>query len=65
MTKEEMARALSGRLHALASAYSLVLRDDAAAGDHLNLEELIRAVVMPHDHGTGAGDRQVELKGRR
>jgi two-component sensor histidine kinase len=63
LNKEEMAQALSGRLHALASAYSLVLRDDAAAGDHLNLEELIRAVVMPHDHGTGAGDSQVELKG--
>jgi two-component sensor histidine kinase len=63
MTKEDMARALSGRLHALASAYSLVLRDDAAANDQLDLEELIGAVVGPHDHGVDVLDRQLELKG--
>jgi two-component sensor histidine kinase len=63
ITKEDMARALSGRLHALASAYSLVLRDDAAAHGHIYIDELIRAVVRPHDHGMEEADRQVELTG--
>jgi two-component sensor histidine kinase len=30
---------------------------------HLYIDELIRAVVRPHDHGTEEADRQVELTG--
>ncbi|ANL75713.1 sensor histidine kinase protein (plasmid) [Rhizobium phaseoli] len=47
VTKEEMAESLSGRLHALSTAYSLVLRQGSQAGI-LNLEELAMAVVSPH-----------------
>lgn len=51
-TKEEMAESLSGRLHALSTAYSLVLRQGTQAGI-LELDELARAVVSPHVDGRG------------
>jgi two-component sensor histidine kinase len=46
-TKEEMAESLSGRLHALSTAYSLVLGQGSQAGI-LNLQELAEAVISPH-----------------
>lgn len=49
-TKEDMAKALSGRLGALAKAHSLVLRDAAVTTDAIDLKVLIAAVVEPHNH---------------
>lgn len=53
-TKEEMAKALSGRLHALASAHTLVSRILETVGSPArasDLGALIAAVVAPHEHG--------------
>lgn len=50
-TKEELAKSLSGRLHALASANALVRRsfaDDEEAS--VSFGELIRRILRPHDH---------------
>jgi two-component sensor histidine kinase len=50
-TKEELASSLSGRLHALASANALVHRSFGDGSDEgVNLGELIRRVLRPHDH---------------
>ena len=52
--KQEMATALSGRVHALAGAHSLVsrnLREVGRAARTGDMAELIRAVVLPHEHG--------------
>lgn len=62
-TKEEMAQALSSRLRALASAYSLVLREDVVVDAHLDLEELIRTMVSPHDHRVELANPRVEIRG--
>ena len=50
-TKEEMAEALSGRLHALSSAHWLVLRDNASQQGALDLHSLAAAILAPHGHG--------------
>lgn len=60
-TKEEMADALSGRLGALASTQSLVLRNAAFAT--IDLKELVATVVKPHDHAATPDNRRVALKG--
>jgi two-component sensor histidine kinase len=50
-TKEELASSLSGRLHALASANSLVRRSFGDGSDEgVNLGELLERVLRPHDH---------------
>jgi two-component sensor histidine kinase len=51
-TKDEMAHALSGRLHALASAHALVHRNFGEVGGITRaseLGELIRKIVRPHE----------------
>lgn len=51
--KADMARALSGRLHALANAHALVsrkLHEVGRAPRTGDIEALIAAVVAPHDH---------------
>lgn len=58
--KEDLARALSGRLHALASAHSLARRfgePTATASPRLTpLGELINAILLPHSVGIGGDD---------
>ncbi|WFR98037.1 sensor histidine kinase [Rhizobium tumorigenes] len=63
-SKEEMAEALSGRLRALSSAYSLVLRDNLAEEGDLDLRTLTEAILSPHVHGASdqvfiVGDRLI------
>ncbi len=59
--KEELAKTLSGRLHALASANALVRRSfsNGAAEEGVNFAELIERVLRPHDQAqstvTGPG----------
>ncbi|WEX11673.1 HWE histidine kinase domain-containing protein [Chelativorans sp. AA-79] len=51
-TKEQMVTALSGRLHALANAHSLVRRKVHSSGDGLrttDLGEVVEAITRPHD----------------
>ncbi len=51
--KEEMAKALSGRLHALAGANALVRRTFSPSGQSLNvsnLSEIVAAVLKPYAH---------------
>ena len=58
VSKDDFAKALSGRLHALASAHSLVSRNLAEVGRTPrtgDIGTLIRAVVLPHQSG-GPGD---------
>lgn len=53
--KEQMAQALSGRLHALAGANALVRRTFSPSGQSLNasnLSEIIAAVLKPYSHAT-------------
>jgi two-component sensor histidine kinase len=65
-TKEEMAQALSGRLHALASAHTLVSRKLHEVGHAPrtgDIGSLIQAVVAPHEHpGEGIAAR-ISLEG--
>ncbi|MDB5453470.1 MAG: histidine kinase [Caulobacteraceae bacterium] len=64
--KNEMARALSGRLHALASAHSLVSRNLREVGRTPRTGDvgaLIRAVVAPHDHAVGPAARRFLIDG--
>jgi two-component sensor histidine kinase len=52
-TKQQMAEALSGRLHALAGANALVRRTFSPSGQSLNasnLAEIIAAVLKPYSH---------------
>ena len=52
-SKEQMAEALSGRLHALAGANALVRRTFSATGQSANasnLSEIIAAVLKPYNH---------------
>ena len=66
LTKEEMAKALSGRIHALADAHSLARRSPGnLSGDGASaaLESLIKIVVQPHEnHGAGQPSK-LEVKG--
>ena len=62
-TKEEMAEALSGRLAALASAHSLVLRNAAFTDETIDLKELVAAVVKPHDHAKTRENSRIAMKG--
>lgn len=55
-SKQEMAELLSGRLHALASAHSLVginMRDTDGRLTATDLASLVRAVVHPHETAEG------------
>jgi two-component sensor histidine kinase len=57
---------LSGRLHALASAHSLVgrnLREVGAQPRTGDIGSLIRAIVEPHQHGEGATSLRVRTDG--
>lgn len=61
-----MATALSGRLHALASAHSLVRRkvsDSSAISDQKDLGDLIRAVVSAHEPASGRRASPVHIEG--
>jgi two-component sensor histidine kinase len=52
-SKEQMAQALSGRLHALAGANALIRRTFSPSGHSLNasnLSEIIAAVLKPYAH---------------
>jgi two-component sensor histidine kinase len=62
-TKEEMAEALSGRLAALASAHSFVLRNAALTDETIDLRELIAAVVKPHDDARTTHKPRIVMKG--
>lgn len=56
-TKEELVSVMSGRIQALASAHALVRRnfsDVGTAPRASGLEEVIRAVMQPHDQAGGA-----------
>ncbi|HVJ43887.1 MAG TPA: HWE histidine kinase domain-containing protein [Dongiaceae bacterium] len=58
--KEDMARALSGRLHALAKAHDLVLGstgDNAQTGGNSRLGTLIDLIIAPYEIGSGASAR--------
>lgn len=62
-SKEELAEGLSGRLHALASAHSLVskdLREVGQAPRTPDLASLIQAIVSPHEHAGDARRFRVE-----
>ena len=64
-TKEELAEVLSGRVHALASAHSLVRRDFSSLGTLPNASELgalVRAICLPHDDGE-AGTPRISIQG--
>ncbi|MCE6076819.1 sensor histidine kinase [Agrobacterium vitis] len=61
-SKEEMAEALSGRLRALSSAYSLVLRDNLAEEGDLDLRTLTEAILSPHVYWASG---QVSIVGDR
>jgi two-component sensor histidine kinase len=50
-TKEEMEQTLTGRLHALATAHSLVRRKAGVAGGVTTLAEVIEALMRPHASG--------------
>ena len=58
--KEDLARALSGRLHALASAHSLARRTGESAvttSPRLTpLSDLIKAILLPHSVNIGGDD---------
>lgn len=57
---DEMAKILSGRLHALANAHALVRRNFNDVGDAAytsDLGDLIRTILRPHDGAAGAGSR--------
>jgi two-component sensor histidine kinase len=62
-TKEDMAEALSGRLNALASAHSLVLRNASAPIEAIDLKKLVAAVVMPHDHASTYDNPRIVIGG--
>ncbi len=58
-SKEDMARVLTGRFHALASAHGLIRRSFNSVGSPpqvADLVELLRAVLKPHDR-EGAGQQ--------
>jgi two-component sensor histidine kinase len=59
-SKDELAKILSGRLHALASAHSLVQRDYSDVvhpPEPPDLETLLRKITRPHEHSPGAASR--------
>ncbi|SDC07751.1 Two-component sensor histidine kinase, contains HisKA and HATPase domains [Sphingomonas sp. YR710] len=65
-TPADMAQALSGRLHALANAHSLVRRkvsDIGAASSATDLSELIQAIVKAHDPAEGDVASRFSIKG--
>jgi len=65
-TKEEMAAALSGRLHALAEAHALVRPSFGSLGaipDGSDLAALIRAIVEPHGAYGGAAGSRITIEG--
>lgn len=63
---QELATALSGRLHALADAHSLVQRDAGATGSGktIDLADLIRDVVKAHELA-GDGGSRIAVEGPR
>lgn len=61
-----MAEALSGRLHALAGAHSLVRRKAGGSGgipDEKDLGDLIRAVMSPHEMGVERSASPFHIEG--
>ena len=66
-TPAEMSEILSGRMHALAEAHSLVRRsfDDEAVTDGADLNELIRKILLPHERYDGLRRRHVSLSKAR
>ena len=58
-SKEELAEALSGRLRALSSAHSLVMKDADARSDGLDLLQLANAITAPHLSVDGMCERIV------
>lgn len=59
-TKEELMETVSGRLHALAKAHSLVLRDEASGTDGLPLDDLVRSILEPYARQDGG---QIQIGG--
>ena len=62
-TKEEMAKTLIGRFHALAGAHSLIRRSfssDSNAARVSDLASLLRVIVKPHERKAGAPRFQIE-----
>ena len=65
-TPDAMAEALSGRIHALASAHSLVRRkvsELGSASEVIDLGELLRAVLRPHDRVDEHGLSRFSIEG--
>ena len=65
-TPDAMAQALSGRLHALARAHSLVrgkVSDIGPAAAHTDLGDLIRVIVKAHEGAEGQGKPRFRLEG--
>lgn len=62
-SKEELAQSLSGRLHALSSAYSLVLRDSLDGEGELGLEALTKSILTPHVQDASEFARHISIVG--
>nr|WP_244422790.1 HWE histidine kinase domain-containing protein [Sinorhizobium meliloti] len=64
--KDDLVALLSGRLHALAAAHSLVRPSYSdVQGAASNLAELLSIVTEPHEPPTTDGKRRLSLGGRR
>jgi two-component sensor histidine kinase len=66
ITKEDLAKMLSGRLHALAGAHALVRRSFSssdAAPSVSNLSDLIATILRPHDSNDGGAASRFLIKG--
>jgi two-component sensor histidine kinase len=65
-SKEEMAKSLIGRFHALASAHSLIRRSfspDGTPAKASNLEEMVRTIVEPHERFLSGGRSRFDVEG--
>ncbi|WP_312366182.1 HWE histidine kinase domain-containing protein [Ensifer sp.] len=61
-TKHDMAVALSGRIAALSRAHDIVLRNRESS-DTMGFEELLRAIVAPHDNSSDGVPTAIPSRG--
>jgi two-component sensor histidine kinase len=65
-TKEEMGKSLIGRFHALASAHAMIRRSfspEGAPPKALDLGEMVRTIVEPHERFLKGGRSRFEVQG--
>jgi two-component sensor histidine kinase len=65
-SKEEMGKSLIGRFHALASAHALIRRSfspDGTPPKALNLEEMVRTIVEPHERFLTGSRSRFDVRG--